>query len=480
MADNSVVYGASVPVTTECKVMEAPYVGDFTSWTNGELDCWKIVDNNGDGTTWVYDESTEGMVYQFDYWNDADDWLISCRMKVPENGALYFVRGVMESTTVEDLDVYISTESRDISDFHLLKRFSFADGFGEAVPEEVDLKDYAGKEVYIAFVCKSKKLQTSLWLWQIYLAQKLGTPKITNFGLKDNSTLQINWTPVDNAQRYYLDFAEVTDEVFNNTVFVPLDDFTEVSGDVEVRAGSIFFYGNGVVETRDYPDGITDCKFILTSGGPFGTSTLKIEGTTDGKTWENVGSSKDVNSLDTDGSEVLLESYVKGKKYRKMRFSFNYGGRTANVNYLTMSYDDGYVWNMLASGGTPDNGTSMTIEETTPGEFLTGKTYVLTVTAGDGILFYDSSEPAYFKYDATGVFVPVDGGLYATADGGFVTVKGLSAGDNITCATPSGQILYSGVAGSDVCRFALSGYKGVAIIKVSGSEHDKTFKLMVK
>lgn len=90
MADNSVVYGASVPVTTECKVMEAPYIGDFTSWTNGELDCWNIVDNNGDGTTWIYDETTEGVVYQFDYWNDADDWLISCRMKVPENGALYF------------------------------------------------------------------------------------------------------------------------------------------------------------------------------------------------------------------------------------------------------------------------------------------------------------------------------------------------------------------------------------------------------
>lgn len=480
MADNSVVYGASVPVTTECKVMEAPYIGDFTSWTNGELDCWNIVDNNGDGTTWIYDETTEGVVYQFDYWNDADDWLISCRMKVPENGALYFIRGVMESTTVEDLDVYVSTESRDISDFHLLKRFSFADSFGEAVPEEVDLKDYAGKEVYIAFVCKSKKLQTNLWLWQFYLTEKLGKPQITNFGLKDNSTLQVDWTPVKNASKYYLDFAEVTDEVFNNTVFVPLSDFADITGDVEVRAGTLSFYGNGVVETRDYPEGITDCKFILKSGGPYGTSVVKIEGTVDGQTWETVGPAKEVSSLDTEGSEVLLENYVKDKKYRKMRFSLNYGGRTATINYLTMSYNDGYVWDMLASGATPDDGTTMTIGETSAGEFLTGKTYAITVTAGDGSLFYDSSEPAYFKYDATGVFVPVGGDLYATAGRGMVILGGLHAGDKITCASPSGQILYSGVADGDACKFALQGYKGVTIVKVSGNEHEKTFKLMVK
>lgn len=80
----------------------------------------------------------------------------------------------------------------------------FADSFGEAVPEEVDLKDYAGKEVYIAFVCKSKKLQTNLWLWQFYLTEKLGKPQITNFGLKDNSTLQVDWTPVKTHQNIIL------------------------------------------------------------------------------------------------------------------------------------------------------------------------------------------------------------------------------------------------------------------------------------
>lgn len=476
MADNSVVYGASIPVTTECKLMEAPFVGDFSSWTNGELDCWKIVDNNGDGTTWIYDESAQAIVYQFDYWNDADDWLISCRMKVPENGALYFVRGVTETTTVEDLDVYVSTTTRNVEDFHLVKRFSFADNFGVQVPEEVDLKEYAGKEIYVAFVCKSKKLQTNLWLWQIYLAEKLGTPEITKFAAVDGG-LTVNWTPVKNATNYYLEFDQVTDEVFNNTVFVPLSDFKSISGNVYARAGSLSFYGDGVVETRDYPDGITDCKFILETGGPFGSSTLKIEGTVDGKVWESVGPAQTISSVDTEGSEVMLENYVSGKKYRKLRFTYDFGGRTADINYLTLSYDDGYVWNSLAGGSV--EGTSITINETTPGEFLTGKTYVTRVTAGDDRLYYDTSEPVYFTYDPVGVAEIGADELNAVCHDGTVVVTGLEEGDKILCTTSAGQVVYFGDADASSCRFAINGYKGLLLVQISGHAN-KTFKLMVK
>ena len=78
------------------------------------------------------------------------------------------------------------------------------------------------------------------------------------------------------------------------------------------------------------------------------------------------------------------------------------------------------------------------------------------------------------------MFVPVGGDLYATAGRDMVILGGLHAGDKITCASPSGQILYSGVADGDACKFALQGYKGVTIVKVSGNEHEKTFKLMVK
>ena len=477
MADQSVVYGAAIPVKTECKVLEAPFIGDFSSWTNGELDCWEIVDNNGDGTTWIYDEAANAILYQFDYWNDADDWLISNRMKVPENGAFYFVRGVDEVTTVEDLDVYVSTQSREVEDFHLVKRFSFADNFSQAVAEEVDLKEYAGKEIYLALVCRSKKLQTNLWLFEYYLTQKLGTPQITSFTGTDTE-LNVEWTPIPRATGYYLEFGEVTDEVFNNMVFVPLSDMESVTGNVDARTGSLSFYGDGVVETRDYPDGITNCLFYLTSGGPLGTSTLKIEGTVDGSAWEQVGGVTTVSSVDTEGTEVILENFIKDKKYRRLRFTCDFGGRMVNINYLTLAYNDGYVWNLLASGSV-GNQTSMSIKETTPGEFLQGKKFVTRVTAGDGSLFYDSSKPAYYD-SPSGINEIEESAVKVDVEGGYVTLSGLRAGDKVTCTTVAGLVLYTGESNQGACRFGVAGYKGVILVNVWGSRGSEIFKLIVK
>lgn len=477
MADEQVVYGAAIPIKTECKLMEAPFIGDFSSWTNGELDCWTIVDNNGDGTTWIYDETSNAILYQFDYWNDADDWLISNRMKVPENGAFYFVRGVTEMTTVEDLDVYVSTQSKDIEDFHLLKRFSFADGFSETVVEEVDLKEYAGKEIYLAFVCKSKKLQNNLWLFEYYFTEQLETPRITNFS-GNGSSLHVEWTSVPKATNYYVEFGEVTDEVFNNTIFVPLSDIETITGDVDVRSGSLSFYGNGVVETRDYPDGITNCLFYLTSGGPLGTSTLKIEGTADGTTWEQLGGITTVSSVDTDGTEKLLENFVKDKKYRRLRFTCNFGGRVVNIKYLTLSYDDGYVWDMLAEGPV-GNVTSVDIDETTPGEFLKGKKYVVRVTAGDGSLFYNSSAPVYYA-SPSGINEVQNAPVEIKYEGGYVILTGLQAEDRVTCATATGTLLFAGESNQGTCRFAVNGYKGVILVSVAGNCGNEIFKLIVK
>lgn len=477
MADQSVVYGAAIPVKTECKMMVAPFIGDFSSWTNGELDCWTIVDNNGDGTTWIYDEAVNAILYQFDYWNDADDWLISNRMLVPENGAFYFVRGVTEATTVEDLDVYISTQSKNIEDFHLLKRFSFADGFSQAVAEEVDLKEYAGKEIYLALVCKSKKLQTNLRLFEYYLTQKLGTPQITSFTL-NNSKFYVEWTPVPQATSYYLEFSEVTDEVYNNMVFVPLNDMENVTGDVDARAGSLSFYGDGVMETRDYPDGITNCLFILSSGGPLGTSTLKIEGTADGSTWEQVGAVTTISSVDTEGSEVRLESYIKDKKYRRLRFTCKFGGRMVNISYLTLAYNDGYVWDVLA-GGTTGKATSITVEETFSGEFSQGKKYAVRVAAGDGALYYDFSEPVYYD-SPSGVEEVEDSAINIKAENGYVMLDGLQGDDKVTCATVAGVVLFAGESNQGTCRFALGGYKGVILVNVSGNRGREIFKVIVK
>lgn len=475
LADNSIIYGAAIPFSTECKVAVAPYIADFTSWTDGEPDCWKIIDNNKDGTTWIFDENADGMLYQFDYWNNADDWLISTRMLVPENGCLYFVRGVVESTTVENLDVYVSTRSREIEDFHLVKRFSFADNFGVQIPEEVDLKEYAGQEIYVAFVCRSEKLQSSLWLWQIYLASKLDTPTITKFESTDNG-LYLEWTPIENVVRYYLEFSEVTDEIYTNAEFVPSSDLYVTEGNADISAGTIFFTENGVVETRDYPDGIIDCMFIVTTSGPTGTSTISIEGTRDGTTWEQVGPAIRKSEYDNEGSEHLLASYISDKLYRKLRITCQHGGRNLKIKYFTLQYNDGYVWNELSAGYVENN--SINIIETSPNEFLSGKTYVATVYSGDGILFYDASQPAYFSAPDNVPQHTTDK-AFAIAENGKVYIKNLAHNTHVLCSTTDGVLLYNNMVDGNECSFSAAGYQGVLIIRLIHNDEGRIIKLVV-
>ena len=479
LEDNSVVYGAAIPVRTECAVAEAPYIADFMSWTDGEPDCWKIIDNNGDGTTWVFDDATQGLLYQFDYWNNADDWVVSTRMLVPENGHLYFVRGIVEQAAVEKLDVYVSTHSRELEDFHLVKQFSFADNHGYQVPEEVDLSSYAGQEVYIALVCTSEKLQSSLWLWQIYLASKLGTPQFTRFGLvEDNTALEVEWTPVENAARYHLEFYEVTDTVFNTAMFFPPSDWEVVEGKVSLATGTAYFTGDGMLETRAFPDGFTDLIFILTSSGPTGSSTLVVEATEDGETWEQIGPAINVNYYDPEGVEVLLSDYLAGRVYQKLRLTCRHGGRNLQVRYFTVAYNDGYVWNLLTSGAVYDN--SILINQTSEGEFTTGKTYAVQVYAGDGILYFDASEPAFYSY-SNSVENSLKDNIRLNVENGKIILSGLVASTQVQCTTPDGMVVYNNQLDGGVTHsIDVNGYKGVLIVNMSRDNESQIVKLIVK
>lgn len=401
LADGTTVYGSSVPFRTECVSGGAPFEENFDSWTNGVPDCWQIIDRNGDGTTWTLDDTTQGMLYSYDNWNDADDWLI-CRHRitVPEDGALYFLRGVTDASTMESLDVYVSTRSSRIDDFCLVERFSFGDYYNEQHLEECDLSQFAGQEVYIALRCSSEKLQGDLWLWDMMVRRKLATPVITTFEQAEQDKLRAEWTPIDGATNYYLFFGRETDEANAVAEFVPVNMMEEVVGDVRLQTGSIEFRSSGSVTLADIPEGIDDCKFAVTTSGPFGTSYLQVEGTKDGRTWTSVGPRIELKAYDADGQIEELEVYLKNKRYRRLRLSFTHGGRNGRVRYLTLFYNDGKKIESLAQGATA--GTEMTINAKTAGEFDTG-TYVLAVAAGDGTLYYDDSQYARYNKATTGI-----------------------------------------------------------------------------
>lgn len=479
LSNGIVAYGSSMPFATECKTAQTPYVADFTSWTNGQPDCWQIVDRNADGTTWVIDESSNSIVYSFDYWNDADDWLVSKRrIHVPDNGVLFFTRGVAEQTSVENLEVYVSTKSSNVADFNLEERFSFADYFSQQHMEEVDLSKYAGQDIYIAFRCCSDKMQGDLWLWNVIVTEKLGTPTITKMERTAGGALYAEWTPVPKAYYYYLYLGKETDKVNQEALFTPMSFYEDVQGDVTLGTGSIFFKSDGCVTLKTIPEGIDDCKFIVTTSGPLGTSELTVEGTKDGgRTWQTVGAKTTLKEYDSEGQEVDLSSYLKDKKLQKLRFKFKHGGRNGRIKYLTLVYNDGMQYETLAAGSVND--THITIGEKVKGEFDNGK-YQIWVAAGDGSLFFDESAPAYYQNTSAVEDVIAGTGirLLSSADG--LKVSGLKAGYRLTCTSLSGTVLYQATAQGSALSIPAEGKRGVVVVTIEGEGHTYRTKTIIK
>lgn len=471
LADGSTVYGASLPVKTEHKTLQAPLSLTFDDTDfDGSLSYWRIVDENNDANTWAYDSSTQGMVYNADYWNEANDWLISEKMHVPERGGLYIMRGVMDPSYVEKLDVYVSTQSRNVSDFHLVKQFSLADQFGELAVDEVDLSDFAGKDVYVALVCSSERMQGSLWLWGIMLTQRLERPVITTFE-RQGDALHAEWNEVKNARKYYLEFYKETNEPNVSTKYLPESDITDAVGDVSLGTGTMRFTGSGTVQTIDYAGGISNIQYVLKSGGPRGTSTFGVEGSNDGVTWTRIGELQRISSVDADGTAVDLSAYMKNKSYQRLRMVCDFGGRLVNITNFSITYTDGVKLDTLAMGASGNNGTDtqITINATQPGEFNTGR-YRFMVTAGDGMLFYDTSEPAIYEADPTGITnVTIDPTALVPAralcQDGIVRLAGLSTGKAVTLYATDGRQLLRFIPNATNIAVKVNGYEGIVLIK---------------
>ena len=482
LTNGNIIYGSCVPFNTECMTanvdLDNPFYSDFTSWTKGQPDCWQIIDNNGDGTTWVADESSNSIVYSFNYWNDADDYLIcKRRIHVPEHGTLFFTRGVTESTSIENLDVLISTKTSNINDFNLLEHLSFADYFSQQHMEEIDLSYYAGQDVYIAFRCCSDKMQGDLWLWNVIVSEKLQTPTITKFECNGDN-LHAEWTPVDGATGYYLYFGKETDKVNQEVVFAPISFYKEVTGDVTLGTGRIFFKSSGSVTLKEFDEGIEDCKFIVTTSGPLGTSELTVEGTQDGETWQIVGPKTTCKEYDSEGQEVDLSSYLNGKHYKKLRFKFNHGGRNACIKYLTLIYNNGMVYDQLAAGAVYQN--YIDIKPVSANQFDTGK-YMIWVASGWKNLFYDESSPVYYEADAAAVHEVINGtDISIVNNGEAIHINGIKAGYTVTCASTSGALLYKQKATTDHITIPTSGMSGFVVISVNGEGNSYHTKTIIK
>ena len=148
----------------------------------------------------------------------------------------------MEEGLTEKIDIMVSTKSRDINDFLLIKKFSLGDNLGYLVLEGVDLSAFEGQEIYIAIVCRSEKMQGAIWLQNTFVTSKLPSPELIKFELLDYSLydkkINMEWSQVTNAKNYYINIDMVVDTIVTDTKFMIKDDFN-YSGNTNIESGKI-------------------------------------------------------------------------------------------------------------------------------------------------------------------------------------------------------------------------------------------------
>ncbi|MBQ1654357.1 MAG: choice-of-anchor J domain-containing protein, partial [Bacteroidales bacterium] len=204
--------------------------GDVTSfpWTedleNG-VDCWTMVDADGDGYGWVAGSATDGiyldggnltgsghnssadMLVSGSYSNVSyealtpDNWAISPALdltQMDENEPLkltYFVKASDASYSEEHYKVCVSTTTSAISSFTTtLIDEILEEGNNEWQERNIDLSSYSGQRIYLAFVHYDVTDQFLILIDDITVAQPSGENDIITFSVPDMLTVDIDNT----------------------------------------------------------------------------------------------------------------------------------------------------------------------------------------------------------------------------------------------------------------------------------------------
>ena len=123
---------------------------DFSS--NPFNEGWTIIDADGDGLNWEWDDRDESM-YSYSYYGRddiyADNYMVSPKMSIATETVLSFKAYVTYDRVPETFKVMLSDKTNDIDDFIVLEEYSL-DNINP-VSFTIELGEYAGKEVYVAF-----------------------------------------------------------------------------------------------------------------------------------------------------------------------------------------------------------------------------------------------------------------------------------------------------------------------------------------
>lgn len=145
----------SVEVFNCADANTVPFATHFDSVSS--LRCWTSIDANNDGFTWSILDGYGAVNYSYDNESSSpitpDDYLVSPAITIPASGnfELFFrVYGLDQNYPQENYSVYISTENHSAADF-VNSVFTETLANGNPVEHSVNLANYAGQTIYIAF-----------------------------------------------------------------------------------------------------------------------------------------------------------------------------------------------------------------------------------------------------------------------------------------------------------------------------------------
>ena len=147
-----------------CETQNVPWSCGFEASDN--LDCWKFIDQDGDGYGWDvsawsgnsnYVHSGSGVVASASYINGVgalspDNWMITPKLSIPANGATlsYYIGPVDPDYYQEYYSVLVSTTGNNPADFTNTIHAGTVDQASWA-KKSYSLAGFAGQEIYIAF-----------------------------------------------------------------------------------------------------------------------------------------------------------------------------------------------------------------------------------------------------------------------------------------------------------------------------------------
>lgn len=212
------------PPVVECSV-ELPYFESFEP-SSEYLNCWTIIDNNGDGDAWNFANSNPNTgsyaarIYT-DYNNgNDDDYLITPAIILTGNQYVSFYTKANSTSEPNAIEVLLSTTGKNPADFTTTIMPVTTIGTTTYQHFTYDLSAYTGT-AYIAFHAPTNSLDG----WYLYVDDvEIGNylscyapENITVSNITDHSA-QISWTPVHGETNFAVEYKLEEDAVWNTVM----------------------------------------------------------------------------------------------------------------------------------------------------------------------------------------------------------------------------------------------------------------------